>query len=302
MRSTMEYDVVLEHEAPQSPGGVAGHLAALALYDSAASSSPSDLQVSEGKGDESRTDPVEREIVARRARSSAQYSEDDNRDIANNIDLYYFDISQIELLSREQEQELAYRVKEGDLEARQEMIEANLRLVVSIAKRYIGRGLDFLDLIQEGNIGLFRAIDQFDPDRGNRLSTFAVWGIRQAITQALKTKARAVRLPERNIAAGVKLWKASSDLSQELGREPTAREIALSLGIGVKAVEQMIIQGQNIASLDTTVSRGDGKDEATLGDFIAAKNSKDHEVAAEQSSLREQIELHLSGLSKREKK
>ena len=189
--------------------------------------------------------------------NNGQYFDDVSDD---SVRLYLREIGKIPLLNAEEELELAKRVVDGDKRAKDKMAEANMRLVVSIAKRYSGRGLDFLDLIQEGNTGLLRAVEKFDPDKGFKFSTYATWWIRQAITRAIADQARTIRIPVHMVETINKLLRTQRRMTQELNREPTIEELAKELEMEPEKVEYVIKIKQDITSLDAGVGR-DGEDE-----------------------------------------
>lgn len=220
----------------------------------------------------------------------------------DSVRLYLREIGKIPLLNPEEELALAYRVKEGEKKAKDQMAEANMRLVVSIAKRYSGRGLDFLDLIQEGNTGLLRAVEKFDPDKGFKFSTYATWWIRQAITRAIADQARTIRIPVHMVETINKLLRTQRRLTQELNREPTNEEIAKAMEMDVEKVEYVMKIKQDITSLDAGVGRDEGDDDSTLGDFIEDEDAKSPEDAAAVQLLKEQVEGLLGTLTEREQK
>ena len=178
----------------------------------------------------------------------------------DSVRLYLREIGKIPLLTPEEEQDLALKIVEGNKKAKDKMVEANMRLVVSIAKRYSGRGLDLLDLIQEGNTGLLRAVEKFDPDKGFKFSTYATWWIRQAITRAIADQARTIRIPVHMVETINKVLRTTRKLTTELNREPTTEEIAKELDMDADKVEYVMRIKQDIASLDASVGR-DGDDE-----------------------------------------
>ncbi|MBX6334765.1 RNA polymerase sigma factor RpoD [Candidatus Saccharibacteria bacterium] len=222
-------------------------------------------------------------------------------DIADDsVRLYLREIGKIPLLSPEEELELAKRVAKGDKEAKDKMAEANMRLVVSIAKRYVGRGLDLLDLIQEGNTGLLRAVEKFDPDKGFKFSTYATWWIRQAITRAIADQARTIRIPVHMVETINKLLRTQRRLTQELNREPTNEEIAAAMDIDVDKVEHIMKIKQDISSLDASIR--DDEEESVLADFIEDEDTISPEESATNQLLKEQVKEMLSILTEREQK
>ncbi len=231
--------------------------------------------------------------------NSGQYFDDISDD---SVRLHLREIGKIPLLSAEEELALAQRVVAGDKRAKDKMAEANMRLVVSIAKRYSGRGLDFLDLIQEGHTGLLRAVEKFDPDKGFKFSTYATWWIRQAITRAIADQARTIRIPVHMVETINKLLRTQRRMTQELNREPTIEELAKELEMEPEKVEYVIKIKQDISSLDAGVGR-DGEDEdSVLGDFIEDEDSATPEESAANQLLKEQVQSVLSTLSEREQK
>jgi len=231
--------------------------------------------------------------------NSGQYFDDVSDD---SVRLYLREIGKIPLLNAEEELELAQRVVAGDKRAKDKMAEANMRLVVSIAKRYSGRGLDFLDLIQEGNTGLLRAVEKFDPDKGFKFSTYATWWIRQAITRAIADQARTIRIPVHMVETINKLLRTQRRMTQELNREPTIEELGKELEMEPEKVEYVIKIKQDITSLDAGVGR-DGEDEdSVLADFIEDEDGQTPEESATSQLLKEQVQSVLSTLSEREQK
>lgn len=218
----------------------------------------------------------------------------------DSVRLYLREIGKIPLLSPEEELALAHKVKEGDKDAKDKMAEANMRLVVSIAKRYSGRGLDFLDLIQEGNTGLLRAVEKFDPDKGFKFSTYATWWIRQAITRAIADQARTIRIPVHMVETINKLLRTQRRLTQELNREPTNEEIAAAMDMEVDKVEYVMKIKQDITSLDANVR--DDDDDSVLADFIEDDEAVSPEDAATTQLLKEQVKDMLGVLTDREQK
>jgi RNA polymerase primary sigma factor len=222
-------------------------------------------------------------------------------DIADDsVRLYLREIGKIPLLTAEEELALAKRVVKGDKLAKDQMAEANMRLVVSIAKRYVGRGLDLLDLIQEGNTGLLRAVEKFDPDRGFKFSTYATWWIRQAITRAIADQARTIRIPVHMVETINKLLRTQRRLTQELNREPTNEEIAAAMEMEVDKVEHIMKIKQDISSLDASVR--DDEEDSVLGDFIEDEDAKTPTESASEQLLKEQVRQILSSLTEREQK
>lgn len=222
-------------------------------------------------------------------------------DIADDsVRLYLREIGKIPLLNAEEELELAQRVVAGDKRAKDQMAEANMRLVVSIAKRYVGRGLDLLDLIQEGNTGLLRAVEKFDPDKGFKFSTYATWWIRQAITRAIADQARTIRIPVHMVETINKLLRTQRRLTQELNREPSNEEIAEAMEIDVDKVEHIMKIKQDISSLDASVR--DDEEDSVLGDFIEDEDTISPEESATGQLLKEHVKDMLSSLTEREQK
>jgi len=231
--------------------------------------------------------------------TQGQYFDDASDD---SVRLYLREIGKIPLLNSEEELALAHRVVAGEKKAKDKMAEANMRLVVSIAKRYSGRGLDFLDLIQEGNTGLLRAVEKFDPDKGFKFSTYATWWIRQAITRAIADQARTIRIPVHMVETINKLLRTQRRMTQEMNREPTIEELAKELEMEPDKVEYVIKIKQDITSLDAGVGR-DGEDEdSVLGDFIEDEDGTTPEESATSQLLKEQVQSILSTLSDREQK
>ena len=215
------------------------------------------------------------------------------------VRMYLKEIGRVPLLTQEEEQALAQRIEEGDDAAKNQMIEANLRLVVAVAKRYVGRGMHFLDLIQEGNMGLLKAVEKFDYRKGYKFSTYATWWIRQSITRAIADQARTIRIPVHMVETINKVARASHQLVQELGREPNAREIADYLDLPLSKVEEIMKLSQEPISLETPVGE---EDDSHLGDFIQDSEVSEPMEAATANSLREQLEKALAMLTPREEK
>ena len=222
-------------------------------------------------------------------------------DIADDsVRLYLREIGKIPLLNAQEELALAQRVVAGDKEAKDQMAEANMRLVVSIAKRYVGRGLDLLDLIQEGNTGLLRAVEKFDPDKGFKFSTYATWWIRQAITRAIADQARTIRIPVHMVETINKLLRTQRRLTQEMNREPSNEEIAKEMEIDVAKVEHIMKIKQDISSLDASIR--DDEEESVLADFIEDEDTITPEESATGQLLKEQVKDMLAALTEREQK
>ena len=211
---------------------------------------------------------------------------------------YLKEIGSIPLLTQEQEQELAKRKALGDLHAGQKLVEANLRLVVSIAKRYTGRGMSFLDLVQEGNIGLMKAVEKFDYTKGYRLSTYATWWVKQSVTRALADQSRTIRLPVHMVEAVNRVRRAQRMLAVRLGREPSNEEIGKEIGMSEKRVTELMQSSGDTVSLETPVGDEDG---SNLGDFVADDANASTEEKAESVFLREEIDQMLQGLNPRER-
>ena len=215
------------------------------------------------------------------------------------VRMYLKEIGKVPLLSVEEEQELAERIEAGDEEAKKCLSEANLRLVVSIAKRYVGRGMALLDLIQEGNLGLMKAVEKFDYRKGYKFSTYATWWIRQAITRAIADQARTIRIPVHMVETINKLRRTSRQLLQELGREATPEEIAERMKMPVERVQEIMKISQEPVSLETPIGE---EDDSHLGDFIQDDHVPVPAEAAAYSVLQEQLEEVLATLSDREAK
>ena len=231
---------------------------------------------------------------------SGSYVDDISDD---SVRMYLREIGKIPLLTHEEEMVLSRKAVEGDRRAKDKMAEANMRLVVSIAKRYSGRGLDLLDLIQEGNTGLLRAVDKFDPEKGYKFSTYATWWIRQAITRAIADQARTIRIPVHMVETINKLMRTQRRMTQELNREPTTEELAEELDIEPEKVEYVMKIKQDISSLDAGIGRdGEDGEDSTLGDFIEDEDTASPEESAAGQLLKEQVREVLSSLSDREQK
>lgn len=215
------------------------------------------------------------------------------------VKLYLKEIGRVPLLTNEEEQELAQRMADGDERAKQQLSEANLRLVVSIAKRYVGRGMQFLDLIQEGNMGLIKAVEKFDFSKGYKFSTYATWWIRQAITRAIADQARTIRIPVHMVETINKVMRVERQLLQELGRQPSPEETAKEMGISVEKVKEVLKIAQEPIPLETPIGE---EDDSHLGDFIPDEDITAPADAASQVMLKEELEDVLKTLTDREAK
>ena len=215
------------------------------------------------------------------------------------VKVYLKEIGRVPLLSADEEIDLALRMSQGDVEARKRLSEANLRLVVSIAKRYVGRGMQFLDLIQEGNLGLIKAVEKFDPTKGFKFSTYATWWIRQAITRAIADQARTIRIPVHMVETINKVKKVSSQLLHKNGHEPTAEEISVELDMPVDKVREIMRVAQEPVSLETPIGE---EEDSHLGDFIPDDEAPAPADAASHILLKEQLSDVLQTLTPREEK
>ena len=255
-----------------------------------------DIQVvAEGEEDEA-GDVIPKDLEEPIILDDTELTKDIN--INDPVRMYLKEIGRISLLSPEEELELSEKVAEGDEEAKSKLAESNLRLVVSIAKRYVGRGLLFLDLIQEGNIGLMKAVDKFDSDKGYKFSTYATWWIRQAITRALADQARTIRVPVHMVETINKMSRIQRQLTLELNREPSEEELAKKMGISVEKVREVIKISQDPVSLETPIGE---EDDSNLGDFVADNNAVTPEGNVESVMLREHIDSLLEDLKERER-
>ncbi|MDR2589756.1 MAG: RNA polymerase sigma factor RpoD [Oscillospiraceae bacterium] len=223
----------------------------------------------------------------------------DSINIDDPVRMYLKEIGKVNLLTQEAEVELAMRMAEGDESAKRQMAEANLRLVVSIAKRYVGRGMLFLDLIQEGNLGLIKAVDKFDYTKGYKFSTYATWWIRQAITRAIADQARTIRIPVHMVETINKVMRISRQLLQELGHHPTPEEIADDMGMPVEKVREILKIAQEPVSLETPIGE---EEDSHLGDFIPDEDASEPAEAASFTLLKEQLSDVLHTLTPREEK
>lgn len=215
------------------------------------------------------------------------------------VRMYLKEIGKVDLLTAEEERELAMAIEQGDQDAKDHLIEANLRLVVSIAKRYVGRGMSFLDLIQEGNLGLLKAVDKFDYTKGFKFSTYATWWIRQAITRAIADQARTIRIPVHMVETINKLIRIQRQLVQELGRDPEVEELAAEMGITVEKVREIMKISQEPVSLEKPIGE---EEDSHLGDFIPDDDAPSPADQAAFTLLKEQLLEVLSGLTPREEK
>ena len=261
------------------------------LYNSFVEAGISVITEDDAKGGESKK---EEEVIVLN-------DEDLTKDVNINdpVRMYLKEIGRISLLTADEEMELSVRVANGEEDARNILAESNLRLVVSIAKRYVGRGLLFLDLIQEGNIGLMKAVDKFDPTKGYKFSTYATWWIRQAITRAIADQARTIRVPVHMVETINKLARVQRQLTQELNREPSEEEIAKKLGITVDKVREVYKISQDPVSLETPIGE---EDDSHLGDFIRDERTMSPEEYATVEMLKSELANVLSTLTEREEK
>ena len=259
------------------------------LYNSFVEAGISVITEDDAKGGESKK---EEEVIVLN-------DEDLTKDVNINdpVRMYLKEIGRISLLTAEEEMELSVRVANGEEDARNILAESNLRLVVSIAKRYVGRGLLFLDLIQEGNIGLMKAVEKFDFGKGYKFSTYATWWIRQAITRALADQARTIRVPVHMVETINKMARIQRQMTLELNREPSDEEIAKKMGISVEKVREVIKISQDPVSLETPIGE---EDDSHLGDFIKDESSLSPEEYATNEILKEEIKSVLSTLQPRE--
>jgi RNA polymerase primary sigma factor len=250
------------------------------------------IEVSDGDRDFEAVDDIDDEMIAT-AEAIDSVSLDDP------VRMYLKEIGRVALLRAEQEVEYAKLIEQGDDDAKNKLTEANLRLVVSIAKKYIGRGMSFLDLIQEGNMGLIRAVEKFDYHKGYKFSTYATWWIRQAITRAIADQARTIRIPVHMVETINKLVRVSRRLLQELGREPTDEEIAEEMGITPEKVREIIKVSQDPVSLETPIGE---EEDSHLGDFVEDKEATAPSDAASLTMLRTEVEDILDTLTPRERR
>ena len=250
--------------------------------------------------DEPESDDLENEELSDEELAITPENVDEFAD--DSVRLYLREIGKIPLLTAEEEQDLAQRIVKGDKKAKDKMVESNMRLVVSIAKRYGGRGLDFLDLIQEGNTGLLRAVEKFDPDKGFKFSTYATWWVRQAITRAIADQARTIRIPVHMVETINKVLRTTRKLTSELNREPTNEEIAKELDMDVDKIDYVMRIKQDIASLDASIGREGDDEDSVLGDFVEDEERDSPEESAANQILKEQLSEIIATLSSREQK
>ena len=223
----------------------------------------------------------------------------DNAAMDDPVKVYLKEIGRVPLLTPEEEIELAIRIADNDEKAKKRLAEANLRLVVSIAKRYVGRGMQFLDLIQEGNLGLIKAVDKFDYTKGFKFSTYATWWIRQAITRAIADQARTIRIPVHMVETINRMRQATNQLVYQNGHEPTPEELAKAMDMSVERVREIQRMAQEPASLESPVGE---EEDSSLGDFVADENAEAPGKAADRAMVAQQINLALKSLTPREEK
>ena len=247
--------------------------------------------------------PTSRQLSSESAKEpEVEMTEDEtalssNVKINDSVRMYLKEIRRVPLLSADEEVNLALRIQQGDQEAKQELAEANLRLVVSIAKRYVGRGMQFLDLIQEGNMGLMKAVEKFDHTKGFKFSTYATWWIRQAITRAIADQARTIRIPVHMVETINKLVRIQRQLLQDLGREPTPEEIGAEMDLPTEKVREILKIAQEPVSLETPIGE---EDDSHLGDFIEDDNATSPAEHTAYALLKEQLDEVLEQLTDRE--
>ena len=247
--------------------------------------------------------PTSRQLSSESAKEpEVEMTEDEtalssNVKINDSVRMYLKEIGRVPLLSADEEVNLALRIQQGDQEAKQELAEANLRLVVSIAKRYVGRGMQFLDLIQEGNMGLMKAVEKFDHTKGFKFSTYATWWIRQAITRAIADQARTIRIPVHMVETINKLVRIQRQLLQDLGREPTPEEIGAEMDLPTEKVREILKIAQEPVSLETPIGE---EDDSHLGDFMEDDNATSPAEHTAYALLKEQLDEVLEQLTDRE--
>ncbi len=255
------------------------------------------IEVSNTVPDLPALEPIDSDSVEDEPEVEIDLSVPDGVGLDDPVRMYLKEIGRVDLLTSEEEVELAKRMEQGDEEAKRRMAEANLRLVVSIAKRYVGRGMLFLDLIQEGNLGLIKAVEKFDYRKGYKFSTYATWWIRQAITRSIADQARTIRIPVHMVETINKLIRISRQLLQEYGREPTPEEIAEEMEISVDKVREILKIAQEPVSLETPIGE---EEDSHLGDFIEDHEAKAPAEEASYILLREQLDSVLETLTERE--
>ncbi|AXN37553.1 RNA polymerase sigma factor RpoD [Peribacillus butanolivorans] len=253
--------------------------------------------LTDGEEDEDEDDPDEKKLAKEEEFDLNDLSVPPGVKINDPVRMYLKEIGRVDLLSAEEEISLAMRIEEGDEEAKRRLAEANLRLVVSIAKRYVGRGMLFLDLIQEGNMGLIKAVEKFDYRKGYKFSTYATWWIRQAITRAIADQARTIRIPVHMVETINKLIRVQRQLLQDLGREPSPEEIAEDMDLTPEKVREILKIAQEPVSLETPIGE---EDDSHLGDFIEDQDATSPSEHAAYELLKEQLEDVLDTLTDRE--
>lgn len=256
------------------------------------------IEIVEDMGD-IKIDDIDLELSEGKAGDGSSHASEQGITIDDPVKVYLKEIGRVPLLSSEEEIELAIRISDGDVAAKQRLSEANLRLVVSIAKRYLGRGMQFLDLIQEGNLGLIKAVEKFDYTKGFKFSTYATWWIRQAITRAIADQARTIRIPVHMVETINKVKKVQSQLLHQNGHEPSADEISKEIDIPVDKVREIMRVAQEPVSLETPIGE---EEDSHLGDFIPDNDAPAPADAASHTMLREQLSDVLSTLTPREEK
>ena len=265
-----------------------------------------DYDITQGDIDSASPDELENEELREIEQDARNFDSTENMDkyfsqeglaIDDPVRMYLKEIGKIPLLTPEREAYLAERISQGDKQAKDELIEANLRLVVSIAKRHVGKGMYFLDLIQEGNLGLIKAVEKFDHSKGYKFSTYATWWIRQAITRAIADQARTIRIPVHMVETIHKVSRTTRQLLQELGREPTTDEVAEALGMTPEKVREIMKIAQDPVSLETPIGE---EEDSHLGDFVEDNDSPAPSDSASYSLLREQLCAILHTLTPRE--
>ena len=256
------------------------------------------IEIVEDIGD-IKIDDIDLELSDGKAGDGSSHTSDQGITIDDPVKVYLKEIGRVPLLSSEEEIELAIRISDGDVAAKQRLSEANLRLVVSIAKRYLGRGMQFLDLIQEGNLGLIKAVEKFDYTKGFKFSTYATWWIRQAITRAIADQARTIRIPVHMVETINKVKKVQSQLLHQNGHEPSADEISKEIDMPVDKVREIMRVAQEPVSLETPIGE---EEDSHLGDFIPDNDAPAPADAASHTMLREQLSDVLSTLTPREEK